>query len=176
MTETPAPAKLELAATWVSRSVTAAPTVVEELCRVRVTGEASPAPWIWKEMLVGLARVVAEAAVAPPVKVEPMAAAFAFTLALAKLPISAFETLSPASTWKAVVLEEKASCCLPLESVFTEAVMLAALKAEAAGVASLPALVMASLMAVTRELVSLTLEVLTATFARLAPEKPGPEM
>ncbi len=95
--------------------------------------------------------------------------------ATAKLPISAFDTASPASTWKAVVLEVKASCFPPLVSVFTEAVMLAALNAAAAGVASLPAFVIASLMAVTSESMPLTLEVLTFSLTLLPPEKPGPE-
>ena len=91
----------------------------------------------------------------------------------AKLPSSAFATLSPASTWKADVEDVNASCCLPVASVFTEAVICAFCKAVACCVPPAAALVMAALTAETRPAVPPRFCVLTEILIPL-PSKPGP--
>ena len=106
-------------------------------------------------MLPELARVLFGVTFSPPAKVEVMAFPSAL-LGPAKLPMSAFETRSPASTWNPVVLDEKESCCFPLVSVFIAAVMLAFWSAVPAGVPLLPAFCRPLLMAVISVPVSVT--------------------
>ena len=92
----------------------------------------------------------------------------------AKLPSRALAVVSPACTWKALVLEGlKASCCLPVESVTTEAVILAFLKA-AAALSRYPGLPMAAFIADARVVLSVTPPRFTETETLLPSAKPGP--
>ena len=91
-----------------------------------------------------------------------------------KLPSSAWDTRSPASTWKAALLESKVSCVLPLESVLSEAVTPAFLNAVACWVAPLPAFWIAVLIAVTSVFASVTPVRFTETLTGLLLPKPGP--
>ena len=92
----PVPASLE--AICVCKSLTAAATVLSLDCRVMSTGALRPAPVKRMVMLAGFVIALASVTFSPPVTVEVIAAASALLVASTNLPISAFDTRSPAST------------------------------------------------------------------------------
>src|ERR1039458_8792653 len=163
--------------TWFFKSVTASCTVTSLVeFKVRETGLAMLAPWIWTVTLPveGVKLVVvgeARAAVAPPVTVVARVAPVVPEL---KFPNSPLAIWSPASTWKAEVLELKASCCLPVLSVLMEATTPELAKAEPACDVPDPAAEMAQLNAVASEVESVTPDRFTDTFTLFAPAKPAP--